>query len=79
MYWWVRTSKSDFGACYANYIKNSSFARVFNGGSEPNLTLLLHDMPTILNGVSASRPTFKALVYIYFGQQQNLWQNKFAF
>ena len=65
--------------CETAFLRNSIFARVFNGGSEPNLTLLLHDMPTILNGVSASRPTFKALVCIYFGQQQKLWQNKFAF
>ena len=34
---------------------------IFVGGSElPNLTLW-HDMPTILNGVSASRPTFTNL------------------
>ena len=34
---------------------------IFVDGSElPNLTLW-HDMPTILNGVSASRPTFANL------------------
>ena len=39
----------------------STWWAIFVGGSElPNLTLW-HDMPTILNGVSASRPTFTNL------------------
>ena len=42
------------------------------GRSELNPTLVLHDMPTILNGVSASRPTFNNLFTFILGQKE-IW------